>query len=189
MLEKKSLQSVCSVCKQKGQPDRRPPFHNNVQKNETKDATQSVEIPRNNSEYAVEFVVVEDRFTPILEGEAAQKMDLVVVQRHNILHSNNATSDGNQPTEDQDIHRLAEEKIMTQYADLFSGLGKIKGKLHLDVDRSVERVVMPRRRIAITVEANFREELNRLERLEVNLTLSLPKGSPLTSKIVWRDTE
>ena len=60
-----------------------------MQKNETKDATQSVEIPRNNSEYAVEFVVVEDRLTPILEGEAAQKMDLVVVQRHNILHSNN----------------------------------------------------------------------------------------------------
>ena len=186
MLEKKSLQSVC---KQKGQPHRRPPFRNNVQKNETKDATQSVEIPRNNSEYAVEFVVIEDRFTPILGAKAAQKMDLVVVQRHNILHSNNATSDVNQPTEDQDIHRLTEEKIMSQYADLFSGLGKIKGKLHLDVDRSVVRVVMPPRRITITVEANFREELDRLERLEVNLTLSLPKGSPLTSKIVWRDTE
>lgn len=79
MLEKKSLQSVC---KQKGQPHGRPPFRNNVPKNETKDATQSVEIPRNNSEYAVEFVVVEDRFTPILGAEAAQKMDLVVVQRH-----------------------------------------------------------------------------------------------------------
>ena len=108
---------------------------------------------------------------------------------NDILHSNNATSDVNQPTEDQDIHRLTEENIMSQYADLFSGLGKIKGKLHLDVDRSVVRVVMPRRRIAITVEAEFREELDRLERLEVNLTLSLPMGSPLTSKIVWRDAE
>ena len=110
VLEEKSLQSVC---KQKGQPHRRPPFRN-VQKNETKDATQSVEIPRNNSEYAVEFIVVEDRFTPILGAEAAQKMDLVVVQRHNILHSNNGTSDVNQPTEDQDIHRLTEEKIIRQ---------------------------------------------------------------------------
>ena len=157
-----------------------------MQRNKTKDATQSVGIPRNNSEYAVEFVVVENRFTPILGAEAAQKTDLVVAQRHNILHSSNATSDVNQPTEDQDIHRLTKEKIMSQYADLFSGLGKIKGKLHLDVDSSVVRVVMAPRRIAITMEANFREELDRLERLEVYLILSLPRGSPLTSKIVWR---
>ena len=110
MLEKKSLQSLC---KQEGQPHRSPPFRNNMQRNKTKDATQSVGIPRNNSEYAVEFVVVEDRFTPILGAEAAQKTDLVVAQRHNILHSSNATSDVNQPTEDQDIHRLTEEKIVS----------------------------------------------------------------------------
>lgn len=73
---KRNLFSLSVSRKDSHTEGRNNAFRNNVQKNETKDATQSVEIPRNNSEYAVEFVVVEDRFTPILEGEAAQKMDL-----------------------------------------------------------------------------------------------------------------
>ena len=94
-------------------------------------------------------------------------MDLVVFQRQNILHPSNVTSDVNQPTEERDIHSLTEEEILSEYADLFRGLGKMEGKLHLDVDNSVVSVVMPPRRVLIAMKAKLREELNRLERLEV----------------------
>ena len=78
-------------------------------------AIEPARNPRNNGEYTVESVVVEDRFTPILEAEGSQKMDLVVVQRQNILHSSNVTSDVNQPTEEHDIHSLTEEEILSEY--------------------------------------------------------------------------
>ena len=61
-------------------------------------------------------------------------MDLVVVQRQNILHSSDVTSDDNQATEEQDIHSLTEEELLSEYADLFRGLGNMEVKLHLDVE-------------------------------------------------------
>ena len=41
--------------------------------------------PCNNTEYAAEFVVVEDGFAPLLGAKTAQKMKLLVVQHQNIL--------------------------------------------------------------------------------------------------------
>lgn len=64
-------------------------------------------------------------------------MDLVFVQRLNILQSSNGTSDVSQPTKKHDIHSLTEQEILSNYADLFRGLGIKEGKLHLDVDNSV----------------------------------------------------
>ena len=66
-------------------------------------ATESVRNPHNIREYTIDFVVAENRFTPTRGAKAAQKMDLLVVQRRNILHSSNVTSDVNQPIEEQDI--------------------------------------------------------------------------------------
>lgn len=64
-------------------------------------------------------------------------MDLVFVQRLNILQSSNATSDVSQPTKEHDTHSFTEQEILSNYADLFRGLGIKEGKLHLDVDNSV----------------------------------------------------
>lgn len=43
-----------------------------------------VRNPRNNVEYIIEFVVVEDGFAPLLGADAVQKMNLVVVQHQKI---------------------------------------------------------------------------------------------------------
>ena len=64
-------------------------------------------------------------------------MDLVFVQGLNILQSSNATSDVSQPTKEHDTHSFTEQEILSNYADLFRGLGIKEGKLHLDVDNSV----------------------------------------------------
>lgn len=61
-------------------------------------------------------------------------MDLVLVQRQHILHSSNVTSDDRQPTEEQDIHSLTEEELLSEYADLFRGLGNMEDKCHFDID-------------------------------------------------------
>ena len=50
---------------------------------------------------------------------------------------------------------------------MFKGLGKIEGKLHLEVDKTVTPVVMPTRPVPIAVKGKLREELDRLEGLGV----------------------
>ena len=118
-------------------------------------------------EYTVECVVVEDGFTPLLGTEAAQKMNLVTVQFQNILHPGSVSSDSTHLTEKHSINSLTEEEVLSEYADLFRGLGKIEGKLHLEVDEAVTPVVMPPRCVPIAVKGKLKEELDRLESLEV----------------------
>ena len=48
-------------------------------------ATVSVQNPRNIMAYSLQFVVVEDGFTPLLGTEAKQKMDLAVGQHQKII--------------------------------------------------------------------------------------------------------
>ena len=86
-------------------------------------------------------------------------MDLVIVHLQSILHSSNVTSDLNQPTEELDIHSLTEEEILSKYADLFKGLGKMNGKLHLDVDNSMVPEVMPPQHVPIAMKVKLRQTL------------------------------
>ena len=119
--------------------------------------------PCNNTEYAVEFVIVEDGFAPLLGAETAQKMNLLVVQHQNILQPDYQTPE----IIEDSINSLTEEQVLAEYADLFKGLGKIEGKLHLEFDETVTPVVMPPRRVPVAVKGKLREELDRLESLGV----------------------
>ena len=119
--------------------------------------------PCNNIEYAVEFVVVEDGFAPLLGAETAQKMNLLVVQHQNILQPDHQIPE----IIEDSINSLTEEQVLAEYADLFKGLCKIEGKLHLEVDETVPPVVMPPRRVPVAVKGKLREELDRLESLGV----------------------
>ena len=119
--------------------------------------------PCNNTEYVAEFVVVEDGFAPLLAAETAQKMNLLVVQHQNILQPDHQTPE----IIEDSINSLNEEQVLAEYADLFKGLGKIEGKLHLEIDETVPPVVMPPRRVPVAVKGKLREELDRLESLGV----------------------
>lgn len=122
-------------------------------------AMMTIRNPRNNAQYTEEFVVVEDGFMPLLGAKTAQKMELLVIQHQNILQV--------ESTQLQNTDSLTEHEILSNYSDLFTGLGKIEGKLHLEVDETVTPVVMPPRRVPIAVKGKLREELDRLEGLGV----------------------
>ena len=100
---------------------------------------------------------------PLLRTETAQKMNLLVVQHQNILQPDHQTPE----IIEDSMNSLTEEQVLAEYADLFKGLGKIEGKLHLEVDETVPPVVMPPRRVPVAVKEKLREELDRLESLGV----------------------
>ena len=122
----------------------------------------NIRNPKNNAQYIEEFVVVENGFIPLLGVKTAQKMQVLVIQHQNILQ----LADENAETpHQQNTDRLTENEVLSDYADLFKVLGKIEGKLHLEVDKTVTPVVMPPRPVPVAIKGELREELDRLEGL------------------------
>ncbi len=117
---------------------------------------------RNNKKYRAEFVVIEGNYTPIIGARAAQQMSLIVVQRHNIFQVN-----AKEAAEDPNQHVLMKEDVLHDYHDVFNGLGKMDGKLHLEVYSSAQPVIMPPRRVPIAVKGKLKDELKRLEGMGV----------------------
>ena len=110
---------------------------------------------KNNKKYRAEFVIVDGDYTPIIGARAAQQMRLIVVNNENILQVN--------PT----VAPNSKEQILQQYHDVFGGLGKMEGKLHLVTDPSAQPAVMPPRRVPLVTKGKLKEELQRLEKLGV----------------------
>ena len=81
-------------------------------------------------------------------------MGLLVVQHHNIQLVNN-----NEALTTAQSISLTKEQVLTDYADIFKGLGRMEGKLHLEVDDSVSTVVMPPRRVPVALKESLKKKL------------------------------
>ena len=107
---------------------------------------------KNGKKYLVPFVVVDsDSIRPLLGSTTAQQMKLIEVRYENI----------------QQVQADEVENIVDEYKDVFTGLGSMPGKVHLTVDPEVKPVVMPPRKVPLAVKPLLKEELDRLENLEV----------------------
>nr|XP_054767488.1 uncharacterized protein K02A2.6-like [Lytechinus pictus] len=114
---------------------------------------------KNNKKYLVPFVVVKGTVTrPLLGASTAQQMKLITVQYGNI----------------EVVHAVTNDDILTSYKDVFTGLGKMPGTVHLQTDSSVEPVIMPPRRVPIVVKDKLKQELERLEKLNVVAKVTEP---------------
>ena len=123
-------------------------------------AKVSLSNPNNKKKYRVEFAVVDEDYTPLLGSSAAQQMGLITVQKENILQVI-------EPVAQDNYQELNMEKITASYHDVFQGLGCMEGPLHLEVDKSVPPSIMPPPRVPLTLKERLKEELTRLERVNV----------------------
>ena len=115
--------------------------------------------PRTRKKYNADFVVVDGNYTPFIGARAAQPMGLLVVQHHNNqLVSNNQALAASRSQSTS----LTKEQVLTDFADISKGLGRMEGKLDLEVDDSVSPVVMPPRRVPVALKGKFKEEIDRL---------------------------
>ena len=57
---------------------------------------------------------------------------------------------------------FTKEQVLTDFADIFKGLGRMEGKLHFEADDSVSPVVMPPRRVPVALKGKFKEEIDPL---------------------------
>ena len=118
--------------------------------------------PKNRKNYRVHFVVIDDvAAVPLLGLRAAQQMNLLKIQYHNISVLDNQS--------------LTRDMVTTKYADIFrEKAGRLPGKVHLETDPTVAPVKLPLRRVPVALKQELHKELNRLENLGVIAAVDTP---------------
>ncbi|CAB4006650.1 Hypothetical predicted protein [Paramuricea clavata] len=108
--------------------------------------------PKKDVKYQVKFLVVEENWTPLLGLNAVEKMKLLTVHSENFVN----------------VVEKCDNDPVNKYPDVFDeNLGTLPGKVHLQVDATCKPVVLPARKIPVTVKEKFKNELKRLEDLKV----------------------
>ena len=124
--------------------------------------------PKNGRRYSIEFMVVKGNCKPLLGSRASQQMHLISVCKENILTV--AVS----VTKDEAESTLTKDSVVKEFSDVFHGEGNLEGALHLEIDPSVPPVQLPTRKVPLAVKEKFREELRRLEKLNIIAAVNVP---------------
>lgn len=119
----------------------------------------SVRNPCNRKKYNLEFVIVPGKELHFILGKRAiEGKELITVHTDMFLTKTQVQSD---IISQIDI----KEEVNEKYSNVFKDLGKLDGKLHLEVKDSVRPVQLPPRKIPLALKPMVKEELCRLETL------------------------
>ena len=66
------------------------------------------------------------------------------------------------------------EDYISQYTDVFTGEGKLEGLLHLEIDKNVQPVQLPTRKVPIALREPLKQELDRLSNIGVIRKVDTP---------------
>ena len=116
--------------------------------------TTTVENPKNNKGYVLDFYVVPNQRQPILGAAACQLMQLLTIRKENIL-----VTDSHKPVNGTGLSR---EYLLHKFSDIFKGFGKLEGTVHLEVDPNVQATRLPLRKLPIAIKSKVKLELDRM---------------------------
>ena len=135
--------------------------------------------PKTKQQHIEEFVVVADNksVTSLLGAGATQRLGLISVHLDHIRtvkHEQTPPDSFKLLTTTDTTSDL--KNLLATYADVFdsSAVGQLSGMLHLDVEPTVPPVKMPLRKMPIAIQAQLKDELQRLERLDVIERVNTP---------------
>lgn len=119
--------------------------------------------PRNQKLYQLEFQVVDkDCTVPLLGKQASEAMKLIKVHYENILAIDSIVT-AEKPASTQ----WTMGQIKTEYADVFTGDGCLKGEYIMEMDKTVKPVQLPKRRVPVAMMKPLKDELHDLQRREI----------------------
>jgi len=124
-----------------------------------------------NNKKKIHFEVVDKAPVSLLSGRAAEALGLLQIDRECLVNSINATSE-----------RMTEEELTAVYSDVFGGLGRLPGELHIDVDVDIKPVQNTRRRVPVPVLDELRVKIEDL--VANNIISKVEQPTPWISNIV-----
>jgi hypothetical protein len=147
--------------------------------------TATLEHPLSGKRKRMDFYVAATHNRAILGMEACLDMELLSVNEGNICTvrqdqqsspppprapTPNVVSYGNGETvtkaapssiRSTDVRQpLTKEIILEQYADLFTGVGRLTGEVHLEINPTAKPVQMPPRRLPVAIRDSVKHELD-----------------------------
>ncbi|CAB4011376.1 Hypothetical predicted protein [Paramuricea clavata] len=132
--------------------------------------------PRNEMKHAVEFLVVNQDYKPLLGFETIQKFELMTVNTENsevVPKSARGKSEVTKTARSQPKVRT-ESEVISVYKDVFTGEGRFEEKLHLEVNKEIPPTKIPVRKVPIALKKPIKEELDRLVKLDVLTKVEVP---------------
>jgi hypothetical protein len=72
------------------------------------------------------------------------------------------------------IAPLTKQQVLTNYKDIFTGLGQLPGKYHIETDPTVKPVQNNPRRVPIPVQEELKQKIDELKRWEYSLKSKSP---------------
>ena len=134
--------------------------------------------PKNRKKYSVEFVVVKENLTPLIDAQAAQHMKLITVNEENFV----TTSPPGLKQAEVKLLNTSEE-VIKRFSDVFDRpLGTFPGKVHLEVEPNAVPVIIPPRRIPTALKEKFKEELTKL--VDEKIISPVDQPTPWVSSVV-----
>ena len=106
--------------------------------------------------YELDFQVVNVDQKPLLSATTCEQLGLLTVHVSQTLHS------------------VRETDIMTEYADVFTGLGCLPGEYHMEIDDTVKPVQHQPRRVAVALKPELQKKIDELERKGVLAKVTTP---------------
>ena len=108
--------------------------------------------PKNNEKFKVRFFIVKENLTPLLGLNTTEKMKLFTIHKNNCIH----------------VVQKVCGNLLDKYPDVFDkGLATLPGKVYLQVEPDYMPVILPARKVLVSVRERFKEEVQRLESLKV----------------------
>ena len=105
-------------------------------------------------QHLLNFKIVPGSQQPLLSGETCTNMDSTVHVANSVDIPPSAAA-------------AVPQDILTEYKDVFEGLGCLPGEYHLEVDPNITPVQHTPRRVAIPLKAELKAHIEELERMQV----------------------
>ncbi|XP_021368026.1 uncharacterized protein K02A2.6-like, partial [Mizuhopecten yessoensis] len=105
------------------------------------------------------FHVVKTQSTPILGMRPCLDLGLI-----KLVYTCSVDSPVSKVSDSQPLNK---DTVLSEYKDVFEGIGLLKGECHIKTDPSVPPVVHPPRRVPLSLREGLKEELARMESLEI----------------------
>ena len=131
----------------------------------------------NNKKFSLKFLVVDEQLTPLTGAKAAQQMGLITVNTQNFK----ITKPPERPRAEVKSVQTTEE-IIANYPEMFQReLRTLPGTVHLEVEQGATPAVAPPRRVPTSLKSKLKQELDRLQQLEV--IASIDESTPWVSSL------
>ena len=111
----------------------------------------------------LEYVVVNEGHTAILGAQAIQYFQLMSVNSDNIMSVADAPS-----------VPPAQPNLIREFDDVIQGEGLLQEKLHLEVDKTVNPVVLPVHKVPFALKEPLKRELDRLVAKGILVPVEVP---------------